>query len=129
MSSVTIKWDKRALARIGAKGAEKMLLQAGQYLRGRVVKNISIPTSIHGPSKPGEFPHADTGRLRQSIFCDKAPGPYIFGVQTMEVRIGTNLNYGLYHEYVTGRSFLRRTLYESMPQLKALFRGARVQSH
>src|SRR5690348_15462037 len=107
-SGIVVKWDKRAIARLGIRGLEPMLLTAGQALRKKVVKNSSIPTSTFGPSKPGEMPHSLTGRLRQSIFCDKAPGPMILGVPSMEVRIGTNLKYGLLHEYVTGRSFLRR---------------------
>jgi hypothetical protein len=126
-SGIVVKWDKRAIARLGIKGLEPMLVEAGKALQKKVVKNLSTPTSTFGPSKPGEFPHADTGRLRQSIFRTVAPGPMILGVQSSEVRIGTNLRYGLHHEYLTGRSFLRRTLQESMPALKAFFRGARLE--
>lgn len=115
------------LAKIGTEGAEKQLLQAGHWLRGQVVKNISTPTSLFGPSKKGEFPHADTGRLRQSIFVSKGQGPVIFGHPTHEIRVGTNLSYGLLLEYVTGRSYLRRTLRESMPRLRSHFRGAKLE--
>lgn len=123
---VQIVWDRRAIARLGIKGLEPQLMRMGQYLRTKVVKNISVPTSTKGPSKPAEFPHADTGRLRQSIFCRKDPGPMVNGVPTSIVKVGTNLKYGLYHEYVSGRSFLRRTLMEEMPKLRAMIRGGQM---
>jgi hypothetical protein len=42
--------------------------RAAEELKVGVQRNISIPTRASGPSAPGEMPHADTGRLRNSIF-------------------------------------------------------------
>jgi len=83
-----------------------------EELRGRIVKNISVPTATNGPSRPGEFPHADTGRLRQTIFWKK--------VGKLRYVLGTPLYYGMLHEFKTGRSFLRRTTIENQALIRRI---------
>jgi hypothetical protein len=120
----------------------------GTHLEGKVKQNVSASTRSNGPSKPGEFPHADTGLLRNSIF-------YNVDDKQLSVTVGTNLKYGLYLEYGTAgprrieatgkkalswigkdgvrrfarfliipamapRSYLRRTMMEQMPKIEQL---------
>ena len=71
---------------------------AAEHLRGEIVKSISIPTREHGPSKPGNPPHADKGRLKQSI--------QVTDVKDLSVEVFSDVAYGIYHE--TGdRPFMR----------------------
>lgn len=48
----------------------KRLHAVCEYIKTKVQHNISLPTKELGPSKEGEFPHAITGRLRETIFTD-----------------------------------------------------------
>ncbi len=116
---------------------------AGIYLVSRIRENISIPSRTvkivqtksggtkkvlgargSNRSKPGEFPHKDFGRLRQSIASDFKP-------ETLTARVGTNLAYGRYLEMGTvrmrPRPFLRRTLAEERQVITDMIQhGARV---
>jgi hypothetical protein len=123
--------------------------QAAEAVRQQVQRNISV-SSRGGPSQPGEYPHADTGALRNSIFAE-------VDARRLNFRVGTPLKYGLWLEYGTAggrvirpthgttlswrdprsgrivyakwvrqgairqRSFLRRTLVEMRPWLAAFF--------
>ena len=105
------------------------VLIAIEYLRDKVVKNISIPvvkqvignrTRVTERSKPGEFPRADTTQLYKSIFSDV--------VQTekgFEGYVGTPQDYGMRLEMKMDRSFLRRTLMEEIPALERIL-GAKL---
>jgi len=105
------------------------VLIAIEYLRDKVVKNISIPvvkqvignrTRVTERSKPGEFPRADTTQLYKSIFSDV--------VQTekgFEGYVGTPIDYGVILETRMDRSFLRRTLMEEIPALERIL-GAKL---
>lgn len=118
-----------------------------ETVRAQVLRNVSRP-SRQGRSKPGEYPHSDTGRLRNSIFGT-------VDSKTLKGTVGTNLVYGLYLEFGTkdhvirarpgrflswigadgvrrfarqvrvkgiqGRSYLRRTLTECQPTLQRIF--------
>lgn len=93
---------------------EKRVKKAGQFIRNRVVRNLSDPTRVHGPSQPGEYPHADTGRLRNDVFFSM--------VSKQEGIIGTRLDYGAIHE--TGaRPFLSRTLQEHRSEINEIMTG------
>lgn len=96
----------------------KRLRRVGAFMERRVKENISDPTRGVGPSLPGEFPHADTGFLRQSIFHDVQ-------LDRMSVIVGTPVIYGLYLEVGTSnmaaRSFLRRTLFEEERGIRKKF--------
>lgn len=101
---------------------------AAQFLRDRVVKNISTPVDRAGPgrdakgrftkgkvvgrSKPGEYPRAETTRLMKDIFWEM-DGP-------MSAVVGTTLDYGAYLEFKLDRSFLRRTLREQRNGLRRI---------
>lgn len=98
-----IIWRKKELLADVEKKFSDRLAIAAEMVKTQVQKNISVSTREAGPSEPGDYPHADTGRLRNSIF-------WTF-VGKMAVIVGTPLEYGLKLEY-SGRSFLRRTLNE-----------------
>jgi hypothetical protein len=90
-SGVRISKDntKAVLAEADRIMRQKLLLAAEQ-VRSEAVRSISIPTSTAGPSAPGKPPHADSGKLRQSIMV--APQP------DGSVLVGTPLKYGRYLE-------------------------------
>lgn len=104
---------------------------ATEYLKSKVVRNISIPvvkvkgkrggTIVVKRSKPGEYPRADTTHLMKTIFGQTreiSPGVY-------HGYVGTPLHYGLILETSKRlrRSFLKRTLYEELPRLREMMTG------
>lgn len=127
----------------------KRLMLICEFVKTRVQRNISVSSRAAGPSKEGEFPHAITSRLRNSIF-------WRVDEKTMTGIVGTPLFYGVWLEFGTAggkviepvqakalswidpatgerrfakrvitrgmkpRSFLRRTLFESKPQIKMI---------
>jgi len=145
----SVSWSGDELLKGAREEIINKLRLAVEYVRGRAVKNVSVSSRSSGPSRPGEFPHADTGRLRNSIFGD-------VDEKELSGTVGTNLKYGLYLEYGTrgprtihakgskalswvgndgvrrfarsvtipplaARSYLRRSMNEATPKLKALF--------
>lgn len=93
---------------------------AGATLRDAVLVNISEPVGRSGGrvterSKPGEFPRAELGKLRQSIFLDLTTKD--------EAVVGTTLDYGLILETSVrlDRSYLVRTLNEEFKTLVGIF--------
>lgn len=103
-----IVWHDQQVLNMVVGVAARKLNKCAVSLHARIIKNISKPTRTHGPSRLGEFPHADTGRLRQSIFIRTATPDDLTAV------VGTNLRYGRFLELGTvkmdARSYLRRTL-------------------
>lgn len=129
----------------------KRLYFVGELLKTLVQENISSPSRAAGRSKAGQFPGADTGRLRNSIFFD-------VDELSLSVIIGTNLFYGLILERghkggvaiiptrrqflsfmgrggkrvfvrrviqgpIQGRSFLKRTMIENRLAVEGVFRA------
>lgn len=129
-ATVRFVWHPRRFKKVLENSLDKRMAQMGRYLVRKVRENISTPTATYGPSRPGEFPHLVTGRLKESIFYRVEPtGRHVskIGYKEKRVIIGTDLKYGLYHEYTTGRSFLRRTFAEEAPFLKAtLWKGTKL---
>lgn len=88
---------------------------AATMVETQVVKNLSKPFRVGSettryqpkrtgtPSRVGEFPRADLGPLRQSIFMKM--------ISESTAIVGTTKKYGLFLE-LKGRSFLKRTLKE-----------------
>lgn len=144
-----VKWSGDELVKGAREEIINKLRLATEYVRGRAAKNVSVSSRSSGPSQPGEYPHADTGRLRNSIFAD-------VDENALEGTVGTNLKYGLWLEYGTrttrvieakggktlswigrdgvrrfarsvtipplaARSYLRRSLKEAEPKLRTLF--------
>jgi hypothetical protein len=114
---------------------------ATEYLRDRVVRNISRPvtkkivdvgrsfettaknrakkTVVTDRSKPGEFPKADTTQLMKTVFSDvkeEIPG-------MINGYVGTPLDYGLILELRLNRKFLTRTLDEEYDMIEQLLLG------
>lgn len=104
---------------VRAEGVRR-LNKAAVVLHGQIVENISQPTRTLGPSLPGGFPHANTGRLRQSVTLQPAT------TKTMRALVGTNYKVAGYLEKGTkrmaARPFLRRTLREMYRTLRRVFR-------
>ena len=73
------------------------------------------------PSRPGEPPHKQTGRLRESV-------QYEVDEQESTARVGTNLDYGASLELGTSRGiaprpWLRRALDETAAKINAILAG------
>jgi len=117
-------WHGKKVQANISKGMGTRVKLAAQLLRDKVVRNISRPvfkyTNSAGHiavdpdsrSKPGEFPKADTTRLMKDIFWQMRG--------ENDAVVGTTLDYGAYHELVSGRSFLVRTLREEQPMIKKI---------
>ena len=94
--------------------ATKKLKLAAEATANQVKRNISIGRPA---SKPNEFPHVDTGRLRQSIF-------WTMRGSTTAI-VGTPVKYGLYLEvgtrHMAPRPYLRRTLSEMQGKIERIF--------
>ena len=106
---------------------------ATQYLRDKVVRNISVPvvkeqirgkTRVTERSKKGEFPRTDTTLLRKTIFSEvRGIGDIVDGY------IGTPLKYGLILETskLLDRSYLLRTLNEERLTISRMIDGPIVR--
>lgn len=107
----------------------KRVTLATQLLKDRVVRNISTPVVksigprggrvVTGRSKPGEFPRAETTQLMRTIFeevREVSPG-------IIDGYIGTPLDYGLILETRMNRSFLVRSLNESLDDIRRILSG------
>jgi len=129
-----IEWFDAQLTAGVKKTAKQRVAFAAQTLRDAIVVNISTPVrKIAGSapkdkktgqfqkggksrvdpssrSKPGEFPHAETTRLRKDIFWQSTHG----GNGAI---VGTTLDYGLILELYRDRSFILRTFNQLRPKL------------
>ena len=98
---------------------EQRLAFAAQYLRDKVVFNISLPVGRSGGvtarSLPGQFPRADTTRLMKDVFFSRA--------SRMMYRVGITLDYGVFLELRMNRSFLVRTIEEERGRLRQILTG------
>jgi hypothetical protein len=126
---VAMKWHGPAVIASVRAEMNKRLAHAGEFLRSRIAEGLSLPSRPPGrPSLPGEKPHADTGKLRQSIFYD-------VDKSKLTCIVGTPLKYGAYLELGTSRMeprvYLLRTFAANHSRLKAImaapgrFRGSR----
>ncbi len=108
------------------------MLIATEYLRDKVVKNISVPvtkeviagrTRVTERSKPGEFPRADAPHLYKTIFKH-----VVKTGRGVEGYIGTTLDYGAILETSERlrRSFIRRTVVEELDRLGRIL-GAELE--
>lgn len=113
----TLTWKADELQKKIERQLVRNLYRTCATMANDVKMNISVPTDTAGPSKPGEFPHADTGTLRNSIMYD-VDEEHLSGI------VGTPLLYGFFLEFETvsikDRSFLRRTFYENLEKYKGL---------
>ena len=107
---------------------EQRMKLAVEYLKNKVVKNISKPvvktvvggrTRITGRSKAGEFPRADTTLLMKSVIGDVKR----IGDNTIDGYVGTPVSYGVILELKKDRSFLRRTFAEQHSKMVKIMSG------
>lgn len=103
---MTNNWNGAAFSKKLAAHNRKNLAAAAEFLRSQVVERISESTRANGPSKPGNPPHADTGKLMQTVFADV--------VSDERAIVGSPLDYAEYLEKGTAkmdaRPFLEATL-------------------
>lgn len=129
-TGVNIEWFINDVQKRTDLTVHQRVLIAMEYLRDKVVKNISIPvtkevvngiTRVTERSKPGEFPRADTTLLRKTIVSDVVKTDKGFNGYII-----TPIDYGVILETKLDRSFLRRTLVEEIPVLERIL-GAQIE--
>src|SRR5690349_15220147 len=118
-NAFSIKWHgDKVLAKLD-KTVERKMALIGEVVRAEAVKSVSMPTSTLGPSSPGDPPHIDTGKLRQSIFRKM--------IDSQTVIVGSSLKYAFYLELGTAkmaaRPFLRPALYNSLQKIRRIWGG------
>ena len=126
---VRIEWFIENVSNRVAMSFRQRMNMATQYLKDKVVRNISIPVIksigprggrvVTGRSVAGEYPHADTTQLLKTIFQEVrevSPG-------VIEGYVGSPLQYGLILETKMDRSFLVRTLNEELGVLRQMLTG------
>lgn len=104
---VKVVWFGDRVARgLGTEFIRRLKI-VGSMLERSAKKDLSIPGRSVGPSSPGEFPHAQTGDLRKSIFNEVQERRKV-------VILGTTMRHGLYLEvgtkHMDSRPFLRMTV-------------------
>lgn len=104
-TSVKIKDNSQEFLRNARSEMLTRLKTVGVMVSSEVKRNISVSTRAFGPSEPGEFIHADTGRLRSSVSYKVTETSII-----PFVTIGTPVFYGKILEDLMGRLFLRATV-------------------
>lgn len=118
-----VVWKDKEFQKELRRQLEIAMFKAVNHLEGRVKRNISGASPPR--SAPGEFPHVDSGRLRQSIASevDVIPGVAVVG------RVGTNVEYAPYLEFGTARMaarpFLRPTLRKELRRIRNILIGRR----
>ena len=95
----------------------KRLEAAAAILQATIVKSLAVSWRTHGPSKPGEQPHARTGLLMKSIFYSVEP-------ESLTAIVGTSLKYGMFLELGTHkmrpRPFIRPAVEKCRERLQKL---------
>lgn len=93
------------------KQCELRLDLAAEEVKNHIVRKLrEHKTRVEGPSKVGEYPHADTGRLSQGIFIE---------AEEMSRKVVAAADYGLVLEE-TGRSFMKRGLFEKQARVNQI---------
>lgn len=115
-ASVKVTWNGNRVHQEIKADINARLDLAGELIASTIRRNLSTP----GPaaSAPGQFPHAQSGRLRNSV-------TYSTDASKMTLRVGTNVEYAAFLEGGTRRMeprpFLLRTVFMLKPQLRAIF--------
>jgi phage gpG-like protein len=124
-----LKWHGNACQKRLAAELKRRLQAAAMVVQSHATQLIGVESAarrgkgkrrklIYGanPSKPGEPPHKQTGRLLGSITRE---------VHDTYARVGTNVKYGRWLElgtrFMAARPWLRRALAEKTAEIKAIF--------
>ena len=128
--NVRFQWFIENVSNTVALTMKNRVRMATEYLRDKIVRNISVPVvkeaggknkrvKVIERSKPGEFPRADTTQLLKTLFSfvrETSPGVW-------DGYVGTPLDYGLFLELKMNRKFLTRTLEEERDNINAILTG------
>lgn len=127
-SSVRIEWFINEVSNKITMTMERRVWMATEFLKSKVVQNISRPVTkgtgsrggrvITGRSVAGEFPKAETTQLMKTLMS----GVIVRG-GIIDGFVGTPLDYGVILELRMRRSFLVRTLNEQRGQITRLLTG------
>jgi HK97 gp10 family phage protein len=107
-------WRSREITEAIEREMRKRLFLIGARVSSHARKLVSPSTRANGPSLPGEPPHADTGRFRNSISHDvtrDAEGHLV-------ARVGSNVEYAPFLELGTNKMEARPSLIRSIDDLR-----------
>jgi hypothetical protein len=113
---LVLNWAKQL---INVEGTAKSKAAGKRNAKGQFLKGSGKLAYGANPSKPGEPPHKQTGRLLGSVAFEVS--------DDLEGRVGTNLKYGRWLELGTrlmaARPWLRRALKECQAQILAVLKA------
>ena len=104
--------------RVSAQYLADRVQQPGRGRRGRPANK-----DWYHPSKPGEFPHKDTGHLRRNINEEE---DLKLDASNSTVRVGTNVPYAAILELKKNRLLFRETLTREMSRLQLILEQGKV---
>jgi hypothetical protein len=105
-----LRWDADMVVQFARKILHPRMASLGRELVSRVRDNIGTPTAAAGPSRPGEFPHRDSGDLYRSVS---------YRLDGDTVTISANAPHAEIVEIE--RPYLRRTIYENQDLIRDTF--------
>lgn len=116
-----IKWRGAEVQRKLDAAVRRRLGRIGELVASHARRNMSTSNRTNGPSAPGDpYPHADTGRLRNSVFAfvrDDGNGRFA-------AVVGSNVEYARHvHEGThghEGRPFLESAINDKQSAIKRL---------
>lgn len=112
------KWRTTEVTRRIRAEMVRRLNHCGEVVASHARKMVSESTRAHGPSLPGDPPHTDTGRLRNSI----SHGVEDRGMGKLVAIVGSNVEYAPYLELGTkrmaARPFLLRAIEEKQTEIR-----------
>jgi phage gpG-like protein len=113
LSACAVVTTNHARKLISVEGTGKSTTKV-RNAKGKLVKRTKLIYGAH-PSKPGEPPRKQTGRLAASVAWE---------IQGLSARVGTNVKYGRWLELATthmaARPWLRRALKEMQGFIRAV---------
>ena len=114
------RWRGSEITEAIEREMRKRLFLIGVRVSSHARKLVSTSTRANGPSLPGEPPHADTGRMRNSVTHDvtrDAEGHLV-------ARVGSNVEYAPHLELGTSkmeaRPFLLRSIEDQRDKIKEI---------
>jgi hypothetical protein len=111
---VRFRWNKGQLFRDIRALSQDRLAVAAAFLVRKIKQNISLSTAAYGPSRPGQYPHRDSGVLQENISWE---------VSGDRAYVTSTAPHAKIMEFK--RPHLSRTLHEQIPALRRIMTGRR----
>jgi len=119
-------WRGKAITAELTEEFRRRLFKAGAVAASHCRRILSTSSRANGPSSPGDPPHADTGRLRNSVTHDVVNR----GDGELVAVIGTNVEYAPHLQFgtknkdgsvrISPRPFIDVAVYEKREEIKKI---------